>query len=73
MHSAGSLGLYVKDAGGSSGDLFCGDVLINMKGPAIARWRPGPDTVEATMERLRALSIQTVYPGHGEPFRFGEL
>ena len=71
-HSAGSLGLVMDAADGQGRDLFCGDLLLNNTRPTLG-WLPGPDTTQATMERLRQQSIRTVYPGHGAPFPFDEL
>ena len=65
-HSKGSIGIVT-----SGGDLFCGDLLWN-------RDRPAPqsnidDVVElnASIEKLKGLRINTVYPGHGKPFPMG--
>jgi len=67
-HSAGSLGVLLED-----GTFFCGDLLANREEPAFNELMPDPDTAQATLERLKALSIQTVYPGHGAPFEWSEL
>jgi hydroxyacylglutathione hydrolase len=62
-HSPGSVGVL-----GAGGDLFCGDVFWN-------RAEPGPHMIvddkaafQASLEKLAALNITTVYPGHGDPF-----
>lgn len=62
-HSNGSIGVLTRE-----GDLFCGDLLANRSRPA-----PGLgifDTVEfgASIEKLKALNVKIVYPGHGRPF-----
>jgi glyoxylase-like metal-dependent hydrolase (beta-lactamase superfamily II) len=67
-HSAGSLSVLTK-----AGNLFCGDLLENTKGP-----RPGSivdvaDEQAASIARLEELGAKTVYPGHGEPFAIEEL
>jgi len=67
-HSAGSLGVLVE-----GGAFFCGDLLANRDQPALNELMPDPETAQSTLERLKALSIQTVYPGHGLPFQFDEL
>ncbi|MFL7808323.1 MAG: MBL fold metallo-hydrolase [Anaerolineae bacterium] len=67
-HSAGSLGVLVE-----GGAFFCGDLLANRERPALNELMPDPDTAQATLERLKALPIQTVYPGHGAPFELDEL
>ncbi|MHB1345788.1 MAG: MBL fold metallo-hydrolase [Thermoleophilia bacterium] len=66
-HSKGSIGVLT-----SEGDLFCGDLIYNFMKPnqvliddlAAAR---------ASVERLKALNVRTVYPGHGKPFPWGEF
>ena len=61
-HSKGSIGVLT-----SQGDLFCGDLLQNFG-------RPGAPFVDdladqdTSIEKLRALAVTTVYPGHGKPF-----
>ncbi len=61
-HSKGSIGVLT-----SQGDLFCGDLLQNFG-------RPGAPFVDdladqhASIEKLRALAVTTIYPGHGKAF-----
>ena len=61
-HSKGSIGVLT-----SQGDLFCGDLLQNFG-------RPGAPFIddladqETSIEKLRALAVTTIYPGHGKPF-----
>ena len=62
-HSRGSIGLLA-----AGGDLFCGDLLENIKGPAINSIMDDPTACEASLEKLRRFEIHTVYPGHGKPF-----
>jgi hydroxyacylglutathione hydrolase len=62
-HSKGSLGVLTAE-----GDLFCGDLLENRTGPALGSIMDDRTTAVASVERLRGLTIRTVYPGHGEPF-----
>jgi hydroxyacylglutathione hydrolase len=64
-HSKGSIGVLT-----GNGDLFCGDLLMNML-------KPNPHFViddyadfTCSIEKLKKLCIQTVYPGHGKPFSF---
>ena len=62
-HTPGSIGL-IDDEGGAlySGDaVYDGALLDTLPGSDIGRY------VE-TMERLRDLLVEVVYPGHGEPF-----
>jgi hydroxyacylglutathione hydrolase len=62
-HSRGSLGLLV-----AGSDLFCGDLLENVKEPAINSIMDDPTACAASLEKLRGFEIRTVYPGHGRPF-----
>jgi len=67
-HSRGSLALLTDDR-----LLFCGDVLENRRGPRPATLVDDPADLAAAVERLRGLEVELVYPGHGAPFRMGEL
>ena len=62
-HSKGSIGILT-----TSGDLFCGDLLANVDKPET--WSIIDDKAEAhaSVEKLKRLQINTVYPGHGQPF-----
>jgi glyoxylase-like metal-dependent hydrolase (beta-lactamase superfamily II) len=62
-HSKGSIGILTTD-----GDLFCGDLLWNRRRPSTY---PGVDDqaeLKASVERLKSMRINMVYPGHGKPF-----
>lgn len=61
-HSNGSIGVLT-----ASGDLFCGDLLKNSGKPA-PNFALDPVGFRTSIERLRGLTITTVYPGHGKPF-----
>jgi hydroxyacylglutathione hydrolase len=62
-HSKGSIGILTAD-----GDLVCGDLLENLKEPAINSIMDDSVACDASLERLKAIEINTVYPGHGRPF-----
>lgn len=62
-HSRGSLGLLT-----GAGDLFCGDLLENLKQPALNDLMDDRPAGQASLERLRTLGVRQVYPGHGRPF-----
>jgi hydroxyacylglutathione hydrolase len=62
-HSKGSIGILT-----AGGDLFCGDLLANSDGPVLNSIIDDPEAANASVERLKGLKIDTVYPGHGEPF-----
>lgn len=60
---AGSIGLLTAE-----GDLFCGDLLENAGKPATNSIMDDPAACASSLEKLRTLEIETVYPGHGQPF-----
>lgn len=62
-HSKGSIGVLT-----AGGDLFCGDLLENTKEPSTNSIMDDAVACEASLAGLRDLKINTVYPGHGEPF-----
>jgi hydroxyacylglutathione hydrolase len=62
-HSKGSIGILT-----ASGDLFCGDLLANVNKPEIWSIIDDPVAARASVEKLKRLQINTVYPGHGQPF-----
>jgi len=62
-HSRGSIGILTAD-----GELFCGDLLTNQDQPVLNAIMDDPVEAKASIEKLRGLPIQTVYPGHGKPF-----
>jgi glyoxylase-like metal-dependent hydrolase (beta-lactamase superfamily II) len=62
-HSKGSIGILT-----SGGDLFCGDLLVNNKKPAKTSLIDDAAEANASVEKLKSLEINTVYPGHGRSF-----
>jgi glyoxylase-like metal-dependent hydrolase (beta-lactamase superfamily II) len=62
-HSKGSIGILT-----TSGDLFCGDLLISTKKPALNSLMDDPPAANLSLQKLVSLGAETVYPGHGEPF-----
>ena len=62
-HSKGSIGILT-----SSGDLLCGDVLMNMGKPRFHFLVDDKETYLASLKKMQNLGIKTVYPGHGKPF-----
>jgi glyoxylase-like metal-dependent hydrolase (beta-lactamase superfamily II) len=64
-HSRGSIGFLTTE-----GDLFIGDLLENNKkrGPVKGSLIDDPIVFDASIDKLRNLSLNTVYPGHGNPF-----
>jgi glyoxylase-like metal-dependent hydrolase (beta-lactamase superfamily II) len=63
-HSKGSIGILTSD-----GDLFCGDLLVNMRRPSVnSMGVDNQSELKASVERLKNMKINMVYPGHGKPF-----
>jgi hydroxyacylglutathione hydrolase len=67
-HSSGSVGVLTGNKG-----LFCGDLLINEKKPVINYRIDDPVAARNSVDRLREMEIETVFPSHGRQFRFEEL
>ena len=67
-HSKGSIGILT-----ASGDLFCGDLLVNSDKPVLNSIIDDLGSAKASVEELKRLGINTVYPGHGKPFPMGLL
>jgi len=61
-HSNGSIGLLTGE-----GDLFCGDLFYNKIGFKFIDDRKAH---QASIDKLKLLGINRVYPGHGKPFHF---
>jgi glyoxylase-like metal-dependent hydrolase (beta-lactamase superfamily II) len=62
-HSRGSIGILT-----AASELFCGDLFENTKGPALNSLIDDPAAAQASVAKLAALHVTTVYPGHGKPF-----
>jgi hydroxyacylglutathione hydrolase len=62
-HSQGSIGVLT-----AGGDLFCGDLFENTKKPALNSIMDDLAAAHASLEKLKGFEINTVYPGHGQPF-----
>lgn len=62
-HSRGSIGILT-----AGGDLFCGDLLENKDKPVLNSIMDDLPAANASIEKLKGLKINTVYPGHGKPF-----
>ncbi len=68
-HSLGSIGILT-----SEGQFFCGDLLATKDGrPIRGELVDDATQMDASIERLKRLPIQMVYPGHGRPFTMAEL
>ena len=62
-HSRGSIGILT-----DTGSLFCGDLLGNLQEPELWSIIDDPAAANSSIEKLIRLTINTVYPGHGNPF-----
>jgi hydroxyacylglutathione hydrolase len=62
-HSNGSIGILT-----SGGDLFCGDLFVNVTKLAKHSIVIDAAAFNASVERLKKLIVNTAYPGHGKPF-----
>jgi len=62
-HSKGSIGILT-----AGGNLFCGDLLKNRDKPVLNSMIDNSAAANASVEKLKSLEINTVYPGHGKPF-----
>ena len=62
-HSKGSIGVLT-----AGDDLFCGDLLENRDKPGLNSIMDDSAAANASVEKLKSIKINTVYPGHGKPF-----
>jgi hydroxyacylglutathione hydrolase len=62
-HSTGSIGILT-----AGGDLFCGDLFVNVNKPVKHSIVTDVAAFNASVERLKNLILNRVYPGHGKPF-----
>ena len=67
-HSKGSIGILT-----SNGDLFCGDLLENTKGPALNSLMDDQAAARDSIEKIMNMNIKSVFPGHGQPFMLDTL
>jgi glyoxylase-like metal-dependent hydrolase (beta-lactamase superfamily II) len=62
-HSKGSIGVLT-----TSGDLICGDLFENIAKPVLNSLMDDLEAANVSIKKVKSLEINTVYPGHGEPF-----
>ncbi len=67
-HSKGSIGIMT-----ANGELFCGDLFENTKGPTLNALIDDSAAANASVADLKDLKIGTIYPGHGQPFAMESL
>jgi hydroxyacylglutathione hydrolase len=66
-HTKGSVGVLT-----ANNDLLCGDLLANRGRPTI--WMTDDKAAaRASVEKLKGMTVKTVYPGHGTPFALGQF
>ena len=63
-HSKGSIGILTSDK-----NLFCGDLFTNRKKPEPNSLADNRNDLNESINKVKRLDINTVYPGHGEPFQ----
>lgn len=67
-HSKGSIGILT-----GNGELFCGDLFENTKGPTLNSLMDDLAAAKKSLENLADMKITTIYPGHGRPFAIESL
>lgn len=69
-HSKGSIAFFT-----TGGDLFIGDLLENYKKRGPVKGSLIDDSLEfsTSIDKLNSLPINTVYPGHGDPFQMKDF
>ena len=67
-HTHGSIGALTEN-----GDLIAGDIFIKIKKPSIAPNAVDFKLLAKSVNRLRTMNINTIYPGHGLPFKMNDL
>ena len=65
-HTPGSIAILTSD-----GSLFSGDTVLNRSKPEWANIIYSVENLEDTINKLKSLTINNVYPGHGKPFKTG--
>lgn len=67
-HSKGSIGIVTSDK-----NLFCGDLFINQKEPKPNTLIDNLKEFNESINKVKVLEINTVYPGHGKPFQMSSI
>ncbi len=67
-HTPGSIGIFTNDR-----NIIVGDTFANIKKPSIAPNAINFKQLYESVDKLKSYKINTVYPGHGEPFAFKDL
>ena len=67
-HSRGSIGIHTAE-----GDLFAGDLFESTQQPRLNSIMDDLAAAQASVKKLKGLNVQTIYPGHGQPFALAQL
>lgn len=67
-HTKGSIGLLVDGKG-----LIVGDAMMNMRKPTAAQLYEDKLAMEESLEKIRESGAETIYPGHGSPFKLADF
>jgi glyoxylase-like metal-dependent hydrolase (beta-lactamase superfamily II) len=67
-HTEGSIGILT-----DNNDLIAGDIFAKIKKPTIAPNADNFKKLNHSVERLKGMNINTVYPGHGSPFSMDDF
>ncbi|MFL0250565.1 MBL fold metallo-hydrolase [Clostridium neuense] len=67
-HTYGSIGILTED-----NSLIVGDTYANLKKPTAALNALDFSILSKSIDRLKAMDIKMVYPGHGAPFESGSI
>lgn len=62
-HSKGSIGILL-----SSCELLCGDLFDNTDNPVLNPIMDDLNAADASIEKLKSLAANRIFPGHGKPF-----
>jgi len=67
-HSPGSVCILT-----SNGECFCGDLFINTEKPRVVKLTDDQEQMQASVRKILAHDIRTIFPGHGGHFMRNEL
>jgi glyoxylase-like metal-dependent hydrolase (beta-lactamase superfamily II) len=67
-HSKGSIAILA-----GSGELFCGDLLVNIQKPELNALTDNLQEAADSLERLQTMGVGLVFPGHGKSFEFSAM
>jgi glyoxylase-like metal-dependent hydrolase (beta-lactamase superfamily II) len=62
-HTPGSIAVLLP-----GGDIIAGDIVSNMIRPGTSPFVHDRQAMAASLEKLKSMDLETIYPGHGKPF-----